>query len=473
MQKIKESYKRTLLFLAGDVLIIPLSYLGAYFIRFGELEGFTEKFSIFLLAVMIFGYLCVFYFFDLYSLKKNPLSLGSLFSICMAVFFASFFITILNYALFLFPIGRGILVMANLCILMLAFFWRGLCQQSFKYIIKPKKVIIVGMGEDAKEIAGAIESSSHDYELLGLVAENEGSERTDGNLSKSDTANSRTIGQTSQLLEIVDKYDVDQIILARPEKNASHFTKDMLKARLRGIDVVDTLEMYQIIMERIPVKFIPDDSWFLKTRGFSFINNSYKERIKRLMDLSISSLILLASLPLWPFIALLIKINSQGPVFYVQKRAGKSEAVFALHKFRSMIERAEENEPVWADKDDKRITSVGRILRKLHLDELPQLLDVIRGKMSLVGPRPERSEFVEELKKEIPYYSLRHLVKPGLTGWAQANYPYASSIETSRRKLEYDLYYVMRMSLWLDLRILAKTAKNIFSLSPSNSNKLE
>jgi exopolysaccharide biosynthesis polyprenyl glycosylphosphotransferase len=461
MRKIKESYKRTLLFLAGDVLIIPLSYLGAYFIRFGELEGFTEKFSIFLLAVMIFGYLCVFYFFNLYSLKKNPLSLGSLFSICIAVFFASFFITILNYALFLFPIGRGILAMANLCILMLAFFWRGLCQQSFKYIIKPKKVIIIGTGEDATEIARAIESNSYDYELLGLVAENEGSERIDGNLSKSDRADSRTIGQTSQLLEIVDKYDVDQIILARPEKNASHFTKDMLKARLRGIEVVDVPEMYQILKGRIPIKYIPDDRWFLKTRGFSSRNNSPIGRIKRILDFSLASVILLLSLPLWPLIALAIKLNSRGPVFYAQNRIEKNEAVFALHKFRSMIEPAEENEPLWADKNDKRITAAGRMLRKLHLDELPQLWDVIKGDMSLVGPRPERPEFVEELKKQIPYYSLRHLVKPGLTGWAQVNYPYASSMEGSREKLEFDLYYVANQSLFLDLKILLKTVQII------------
>ncbi len=199
----------------------------------------------------------------------------------------------------------------------------------------------------------------------------------------------------------------------------------------------------------------------MKEKGFDLSSKIFMIKVKRLIDITISSLILLVSLPLWPIIALFIKINSKGPVFYTQERVGKNESVFSLFKFRSMIDKAEKDGAAWADENDKRITFVGKMLRKLHLDELPQLLNVIKGEMSLVGPRPERPEFVEELKKKIPYYSLRHFMKPGLTGWAQVNYAYASSLKDSREKLEYDLYYISHMNLLLDARILLKTAKTI------------
>lgn len=239
----------------------------------------------------------------------------------------------------------------------------------------------------------------------------------------------------------------------------------LLKARLKGIEVIDLLEAYQLLRGKIAVDYIQDENWFLKTKGFDSANAIFSGRIKRLMDVAISSVFLIMSLPLWPLIALAIKLNSKGPIFYAQERIGKNESVFSLYKFRSMIEKAEEKEPQWSNEDDKRITPVGRILRKLHLDELPQLLNVLKGEMSLVGPRPERPEFVEELESKIPYYSLRHFIKPGMTGWAQVNYPYASSLKASKEKLEYDLYYVSHRNLALDLRILAKTLKIILLLN--------
>ncbi|MDH7514108.1 MAG: sugar transferase [Clostridiales bacterium] len=210
---------------------------------------------------------------------------------------------------------------------------------------------------------------------------------------------------------------------------------------------------------------VPDiraEAWFHERRKLASADRYSSGKAKRLMDIIVSFTVLMVTLPLWPMIALAIKLNSRGPVFYTQMRVGKGKKIFALSKFRSMIERAEEEGALWANENDERVTAVGRILRRLHVDELPQLLHVLRGEMSLVGPRPERPEFVRELKREIPHYSLRHLVKPGLTGWAQVHYPYASSLEASREKQEYDLYYVSRMSLAMDLLILWKTAKKVF-----------
>lgn len=178
---------------------------------------------------------------------------------------------------------------------------------------------------------------------------------------------------------------------------------------------------------------------------------------KRVIDLVIAAFILLLSLPLWPVIALAIKTNSRGPIFYTQKRVGKDEMIFSLIKFRSMIDNAEKLGPKWAEENDNRITSVGKLLRRLHLDELPQLLNVIKGEMSLVGPRPERPQFVAELKRAIPDFGLRHRIKPGITGWAQVNFPYAASLEDSRQKFKYDLYYLENRRLLLDINILWKT----------------
>ena len=178
---------------------------------------------------------------------------------------------------------------------------------------------------------------------------------------------------------------------------------------------------------------------------------------KRAVDVIVSALLLWLSLPFGPVVALLIKIGSRGPVFYKQARIGRGGRVFIIRKFRSMIHPAEENGAMWADERDPRVTAVGYVLRRMHLDEWPQILNVLRGEMSLVGPRPERPEFVRRLSEEIPHYDLRHRVKPGMTGWAQVNYPYASSVEASREKLGWDLYYVLNAGMALDIRILFLT----------------
>jgi len=179
--------------------------------------------------------------------------------------------------------------------------------------------------------------------------------------------------------------------------------------------------------------------------------------MKKLMDFGLAFLLLMVSLVIWPFIALAIKMDSKGKVFFTQERVGKNGKIFKLIKFRSMIEDAEKEGPVWPHENDIRITPVGKVLRLFHLDELPQLINIIRGEMSLVGPRPERPEFEKELRKTIPLFKLRHKVKPGITGWAQVNYPHVASLEDSDKKLEYDLYYIKHRSLWFDLKILAKT----------------
>jgi len=218
--------------------------------------------------------------------------------------------------------------------------------------------------------------------------------------------------------------------------------------------------------EKIQISSI-SENWLLenlkeKERGFY-------NKAKRIMDIILASLILLLTFPFWLFIALTIKFEDRGPVFYFQERVGKNKKTFLLIKFRSMKVGAEkETGPVWAKKEDSRVSKVGKILRITHLDELPQMINVLKGDISLVGPRPERPEFVAQLEKEIPYYHIRHLIKPGFTGWAQIKFRYARSVVDSLEKFQYDLYYLKNRSLILDLKILLKTLQLFFKKQKKN-----
>jgi exopolysaccharide biosynthesis polyprenyl glycosylphosphotransferase len=196
--------------------------------------------------------------------------------------------------------------------------------------------------------------------------------------------------------------------------------------------------------------------------GFSLLENSYQIKTKRLADILLAVLVFVLTCPFLLLTALLIKLTSKGPVFYSQIRTGKDGKPFTLHKFRSMITAAEKDGPQWASLNDNRITVIGKFIRKTRIDELPQLLNILKGEMSFIGPRPERPEFDKELKTQIPYYDLRYIVRPGLTGWAQVEFPYGASIDDSKKKLQYEIYYIKNYSFYFDLLILLKTFRVVF-----------
>jgi exopolysaccharide biosynthesis polyprenyl glycosylphosphotransferase len=447
----------------GDVVIVPLAYLAAYIIRFADFYGFFEKFPLVFLAFMTGAYLAVFYFFGLYAFER-PLELGGLFQgAAIAAAFAGLFSLLLKYALFLIPIGRGILAIASVLVFLMVLAWRAACRRLFRILIKPRRVVVLSAGKSVAQIGRALEAYPQEFEVVGILSDEataQAGENLEGRILPGE---GRSFEEFSGLVAngAIDLIVTDESLLGRRP-----LAETILRARMRGIDVANTVDVYEKLTGRIPVGYIKDENWFLKLPGFAVSGASYGEKIKRIMDVAISGPLLALSLPLWPVISLLIKLDSRGPILYRQKRIGRNESIFLLHKFRSMIEAAEEDRPLWASADDRRITRVGRLLRAIHADELPQLWNVLRGDMSLVGPRPERPEFVEALKKEIPYYSLRHVVKPGLTGWAQINFPYAASLADSREKLEFDLYYISRRSLVLDLRILARTVQSLFGGNP-------
>ena len=264
------------------------------------------------------------------------------------------------------------------------------------------------------------------------------------------------IGDFKQISSICRTCQIDRVIVALDERRGSLPLDQLLKCRLKGIHVDDGFSFRESLSGKLSVESL-HPSAIIFSNGFRGV--VVCKGLKRVIDLIASLFGFLIFLPLCLAVALAIKLDSRGPVFYRQERVGQDGKTFYMVKFRSMTVDAEQDGPVWAVVNDQRVTRVGRWLRKLRLDEIAQLSNVIKGEMSIVGPRPERPYFVKKLEKEIPFYSHRHAVKPGITGWAQILYPYGATREDAQEKLKYDLYYIKHLSPIMDLRIISETAK--------------
>jgi sugar transferase (PEP-CTERM system associated) len=267
------------------------------------------------------------------------------------------------------------------------------------------------------------------------------------------------VGLTSELETIVKREGVDRIVVSMGERRGQFPSQQLLRLSLSGhVSIEEGASLYERLKGRVHLDMLRPSWLIFSSRGRKArINAFVRSAFHRLVGLFGA----LLSLPIAILTAILIKIDSRGPVLYRQERVGRNGRPFTLMKFRSMRTDAEKNGPVWAQSADDRVTRVGRIIRKIRVDEIPQFWNILKGEMSFVGPRPERPHFVSQLAEEIPYYEQRHLIAPGLTGWAQIKYPYGSSIEDARQKLQYDLYYIKNQSLLLDAAILFETVKTI------------
>lgn len=248
------------------------------------------------------------------------------------------------------------------------------------------------------------------------------------------------------------------VIVATVNELSDQQIRQLMPLRLRGIPIYRLPEVYESLWFKLPSSLL-EDTWFAFSSGFNLLPGGFSLKLKRILDILLTSILLLALSPLMLITAIAIKLDSPGEVFYSQLRTGINGKPFRVYKFRSMRKDAEKQGAQWAAKTDNRITKVGKFIRLTRIDELPQIWNVLRGDMSLIGPRPERPEFDEKLRQEIVYYDFRYLVKPGITGWAQVMYPYGASIEDAYEKLSYDLYYIKNYSLWLDLAIVFKTIR--------------
>ena len=266
------------------------------------------------------------------------------------------------------------------------------------------------------------------------------------------------IGDCTQITSICKDGQVDRIIVALDERRGKLPIDQLLFCRLKGIPVEDGLAFAEHLAGKLSVEDLNPSSLIFSD---GFRRSAILKRVKRCFDILFSLVGLTLFFPASILIAIAIKLDSKGPIFYRQGREGEDGKIFHLLKFRSMHNNAEENGPVWAETEDQRITRVGRLIRKLRFDEIPQMLNVLKGDMSFVGPRPERPFFTEQLKREIPFYSQRNTIKPGITGWAQIRYRYGASKEDALEKLKYDLYYIKHMSPLFDLTIISETAKTV------------
>lgn len=267
--------------------------------------------------------------------------------------------------------------------------------------------------------------------------------------------------ELTNLSKIISDNNIREIVIALDERRKFIPIDRILDCKMRGVRVIDVNSFLERQLGKICLKTLHPSS-LIFTEGF--LQGEFKSFIKRIFDVTVSMTILLLTLPIMflTVLAIMIESKGRGSIFYSQERVGANGKLFRIFKFRSMQENAESNGAVWASKNDARVTNVGKFIRKTRIDELPQLINVLKGDMSFVGPRPERPEFVEDLAKEIPFYALRHHVKPGITGWAQICYPYGANVNDAREKLQYDLYYLKNNTVFLDLLIMIQTAAVIF-----------
>jgi exopolysaccharide biosynthesis polyprenyl glycosylphosphotransferase len=264
------------------------------------------------------------------------------------------------------------------------------------------------------------------------------------------------LGDRTALPTLIAQHRVSTLILAITREVDGNLLQILMDCLELGVEIVPMPVLYEQLTGRVPIEHV-GENWYVAMPVSHPLTRPFNRAIKRAMDIALASIGLLVMAPLFPFIALAIYLDSPGPIFYTQERVGQGGRIFRIYKFRSMVPKAERGKAVWAQVDDPRVTRVGRFLRRTHLDEFPQLWNVLRGEMSVVGPRPERPEFVAELAREIPFYRVRHAIKPGMAGWALVRHGYVASKEEAMIRLQYDLYYIKHWSPWLDLVILLKT----------------
>ena len=462
--------------LIGDVFIIGLSLLAGLFLNpkiADPLLLFSHNEVYFLLMGLV--YLLVNYIGDLYDYQKDYRRWWNI----AQVFLAALIGALTNIVIFYFPlgkfVGRTLLVIQASCYAGLLPLWRS----TFSSLTLPerlkRKVVIVGAGKSGIRILQVLRNRP----LCGLEVQG----FVDDDPLKVGTVieGLPVLGDSSRLQNLGSQFNFDLVVVAITHEKSQKLINTLTRVSWDGIRVVDMTNLYENLTGKLPIDHL-SDVWLLFD-GLTK-NKLYCRHLKRIMDLVVAGVLLVTYAPLLAIIALAIKWDSPGPVFYRQERLGFEGRLFQLIKFRTMIQDAESQGPQWTTENDPRITRVGRFLRKFRLDELPQLINVLKGEMSIVGPRPEREVFAREFQEltstsrpirrasdspgtalsrgyqeKIPYYSHRLLVKPGVTGWAQVMYPYASSLEQTKEKLQYDLFYVKNIGFFLDMAILLKTVR--------------
>jgi sugar transferase (PEP-CTERM system associated) len=438
------------------VLIVSALALAA-FIRFGEwipdlLFDRNGVWRTLLVVVVTQGCL---YYTDLYNLRLVTDRRELFIRLFQALAVASM---ILAGVYYWFPdaiIGRGVFLLAAVFIVVVVTSWR-VCWEWLSRRVGPReRLLLVGTNSVALSLAKELYERRHDLgvEIIGFVD-------SDPTMVGAVAIHPGVIGTVEDIPSIVRARGVDRVVVSLIDARGKLPMEKLLEMKLDGVTFDHLPSVYEEYTGKIAVENLRP-SWLIFSAGFR--KSRTLAAIKRTMDLVVAAVGLVVGLPVLLLIALAVKVTSPGPVFYHQKRVGLRGRIFWVHKFRSMRQDAEaQTGAVWASPTgDPRVTPIGRFMRKTRIDELPQLWNILKGEMSFVGPRPERPEFVTDLTKVIPYYGQRHIVRPGLTGWAQVCYTYGASTEDALQKLQYDLYYIKNLSISLDLYIMFETIKTV------------
>ncbi len=451
--------RRFLLFITETLLLYLVALLAATIRLFDSIwyelvanRGWAK------LSLMVLSIQLMFYLFDLYDLHATRRYRRVLRNIIKALGAATVLLAILFYALPKLEVGRGVFLISLALTFLVISLWRLAVAWASGHpqIGIRERVLILGSGTQAVETARAtIERRNAGFQVIGFV------DNKPELIGKS-LINPTVVGLTNDISDLVEKHQVDRIVVALEDRRGTGVfpTEELLNLSLSGrVAVEECANYYERLTGKIATELLRP-SWLIFARGNRAADIIY--HVRRVINLALSIVGFTLSLPIMALVAIAVKLESRGPVFYTQERVGKNGRTFKIIKFRSMSVDAEKTSgPQWAEKSDPRATRVGRVIRKLRLDELPQFINIIRGDMNFVGPRPERPVFVTQLSDIIPYYQQRHLIKPGLTGWAQIKFPYGSSVEDSFEKLRYDLYYIKNRSLFLDTIIIFETVKTV------------
>lgn len=446
--------RKQLLLLIGDIFIMYVSLYGALFLR-----HFTPPSKEILMthvkpfSIIFFLWLLVLFINGLYELTKTRNSLKFIKTFFEALVFCALIAMGFFYFFPFYGIEpRTILLLSVTLFGILFLAWRGLVQFIITTKTLRRRVLFIGAQGEAYELIDAINTSPQfGYEVTSILD-------LDGNPPSDPNEKIDWLTNLSDLKPYLKRENISTIVVSPNPQHADAIARELFETIFWYIEITDLVTFYEGILGRIPVTAL-SETWFLENLQES--QKKHYDTIKALMDYIIASSVGLICLAIYPFIAIAVYFEDKGPVFYSQRRLGKNGKEFTMYKFRTMGDDAEREGIKFAEAGDPRITRVGRVLRKTRLDELPQVWNILKGDMTFIGPRPERPEFVEHFSEVIPFYTVRHLVKPGITGWAQISYPYYATIGENMKKLQYDLFYIKNRSLFLDARIMLKTINTI------------
>jgi sugar transferase (PEP-CTERM system associated) len=447
--------RRFVLIVFEGFLILFAIGVAAY-IRLGEWMWDVLATDHGLAKALVVAFVCqaCLYYADLYNLRNVADRRDFVVRMLQALGAASFVLAVLYFWFPAMMIGRGVFFLAAVIVVGLVLGWRIAFDWLTRRIGPRQRLLLVGTGAAAVKLARELFERRHELgiEIVGFV---------DPDPAKigQPVLNPGIIGSVDDIPAIVRDRSVDRVVVSLADARGKLPMQKLLEMKLSGVSFDHLANIYEQYTGKIAVEDLRP-SWLIFSSGFH--GTRAQKVVKRLVDMAAGTIGFVLAVPVMLIVALLVRMTSKGPVLYHQQRVGLNGSIFTVHKFRSMRVDAEAlTGAVWAQPGDARVTPIGRFLRRARLDEIPQLWNVLIGQMSLVGPRPERPEFVEQLTREIPFYGQRHVVRPGLTGWAQVNYTYGATKEDALEKLQYDLFYIKNMSLALDLYVIFETIKTV------------